>query len=241
MKMTMNTVTLIFLLAISLSSFAIETDDNIKPVYESLDNTILDEGKLIFKTRLFAMMLGKSQSGLPTATAADPKSIGDLLTAAFGLDASTTIYFNHHMAMELGVGVAVMGYKSATLSSISYNYGGTNVVGKNRYMYAIPATITAQYHVAPFGGLSPYLGAGYHGIYFIGTSKDFKIENCHGPVVQAGINFFAKDDTIINLDVRQYFVGTKVTYQPSLVGTTPVSSKLKLNPLVLSLGIGFKF
>lgn len=68
-----------------------------------------------------------------------------------------------------------------------------------------------------------------------------KIRNGHGLVGQIGVDFYAKDDTLINIDVRQFFLNPKLEYKPNLVGTKTVTSKVKLNPLIVSIGIGFTF
>lgn len=79
-------------------------------------------------------------------------------------------------------------------------------------------------------------------IWSITRSKSFRIiKNGFGPVLQAGVDLYAKDDTLINLDVRQYFLTSKVHYKKSLVNSDAISSRIKMNPLLISIGIGFKF
>lgn len=124
---------------------------------------------------------------------------------------------------------------------MAHNYGGNpKDVGKRKSLYMIPLTVTGQYHIAPFGAIRPYIGVGYHGAYFINKSKGCTVKNGHGAVLQLGVDLYAKDDTLINLDIKQYFLNTEVNYKSPLVKKS-VSSKVKFNPLMIAIGVGFRF
>jgi outer membrane protein len=116
-------------------------------------------------------------------------------------------------------------------------------VQKNLNIYSVPGTFTFQYHVAPFGGFSPYLGAGYSLAYFYTNNKNIRVNKFTGaPVVQAGVDFIAQDNTLITLDVKKYFLTKDVYYKSSFSGRpSDLKSKLKLDPLVISAGVGFQF
>jgi outer membrane protein W len=73
-------------------------------------------------------------------------------------------------------------------------------------------------------------------------AKQFKIRNGYGAVLQAGVDFIGKDDTVINFDVRQFFLKSRINYKSNFLNTrSDVSSKIKLNPVLISVGVGFKF
>ncbi|WP_341793346.1 MULTISPECIES: OmpW family outer membrane protein [unclassified Rickettsia] len=232
----------VFVACISINSFAKSTS------YDDVDSTsnydtdyYENEGSLTFKVRLAGIQSSASQKNLPPPTSSTPVSVGKFVENGYGGDASTTIFFNSYLAAELSLGVNVLRTKYSSLGNIANNYGVNSDLGKRKDLYMIPATVTGQYHIAPYGGVRPYVGVGYHGSYLLTQSKVFKIKNGHGAVAQIGIDFYAKDDTLINLDVRQFFLSPKVTYKSNLVGTNNVTSKVKLNPLVISAGIGFNF
>ena len=200
-----------------------------------------NEGSLVFKVRARGISTDGKQSKLPPSTAKNPAKIGHLVENGFGLDASTSVFFNSYIALELSVGVDLLRVKNSNISNISNNYGGNSAnIGKRKDLYMVPLTATGQYHIAPFGAIRPYIGGGYHGAYMM-TSAKFKAKNACGPVIQAGIDFYAKDDTLITLDVKQYFLTNKVTYSTDIVNGQSVSSDARINPLVVSIGIGFKF
>ncbi len=230
----------IFLLlsCISINSFAVEDTDinsNEGDYYEK-------EGNLVFKLRASGIKTNGKQKEASSSTVPSPVDVGSFAEVGYGLDASTSIFFSPNIALELSLGVNVLRTKGAHLSKVASNNGGNvDAVGKKKEIYTIPVTLLGQYHIAPFGAIRPYVGAGYHGAYTLTRSKAFDIKSGFGPVLQVGIDFYAKDDTLINLDVRQYFLNTKIDYKKALVNNLPVSSTIKFNPLLISIGVGFKF
>jgi outer membrane protein len=240
MRVAKNFGILLFISFISINSFGSDDDDLVKNDYDA--NYYEDEGHMVFKVRANGIKTEAKQKGLPSPTAANPVSIGGFVQNGYGVDAATSIFFSSNIAAEVSVGFDVLRTKNTNLANIANNYGGNpSNVGKRRDLYMIPLTVTGQYHIAPFGALRPYVGAGYAGAYFFSKNKGFKVKNTHGAVLQAGIDFYAKDDTLINLDIRQYFFRNNVTYKSRLVNNQSVSSKVKLNPLMVSVGVGFKF
>ncbi|XVN40525.1 MAG: OmpW family outer membrane protein [Rickettsia endosymbiont of Argas persicus] len=233
---------ILFVSCVSMNSFAktMYDDINAGPDYDSTPY-YENEGSLVFKMRLGGVFSDGKQKGLPTPTVPNPTPVGEIVKNGYGGDASTTIFFNNYVATELSLGFNVLRTKNTYLANISNNYGVNAKIGKNKPIYMIPATVTGQFHPFPFGGVRPYIGVGYHGSYMLTKASGLKIRNGHGAVGQVGIDFYAKDDTLINIDVRQFFLNPKLEYKPYLVGNKTVTSKVKLNPLVVSVGIGFTF
>lgn len=192
--------------------------------------------------RLGGIFSSAKQKGLPPPTSPQPVSVGEVVKNGYSGDASTTIFFNNYLATELSLGFNVLRTKYTSLANVAHNYGVDAKLGKNKPIYMIPATITGQFHIAPYGGIRPYIGLGYHGSYMLTQATTGpKIRNGHGAVGQIGVDFYAQDDTLINLDVKQFFLNPKLEYKPNLVGNKTVTSKVKLNPLIVSIGIGFTF
>ena len=201
-----------------------------------------DEGALIFKIRGFYLHTNAKLTKLPAAHANTTKPTS-LVANGYGFDTSTTYFFTDNFATELSLGFGILKVKRSTLSAASTAFGDRNgVIGKNNNIYYIPATATIQYHIAPFGALRPYVGAGYGGIFLHTRSKAIKVTNSHGAVLQVGIDFVSKDDTIFTLDVKQYFSKSKVTFKKDFLNNASgVDSTAVWNPLVISAGVGFKF
>jgi len=203
-----------------------------------------DEGQLLFKVRGFYSHLSTSIKDLPESKkdSEPPKS---LVKSGYGLDTASTIFFTDNIATELSLGVNLLNIKDSELQKFTTAFGnGKGVVGKKNEIFMIPLTATLQYHIAPFGGIRPYVGGGYHASYMYTRSKSMNPLHGHGPVAQVGVDFVAKDDTLITFDVRQYFLPSKVIFKKELLSptaTSGISGKVKWNPLIVSLGFGFKF
>ncbi len=153
---------------------------------------------------------------------------------------------------------ASTGSTDSTESTDSTTQNKTNVLNNNvqlidsnsvpptlssdTYLYSIPLHATLQFHVAPFGGIRPYIGGGYHVNYVYSPLKEIDIDFMHGPIIQAGIDFVGKDNTIYNIDIKKYFVtSTKINYSKDYFGSSAFSTKTNFSPIIISLGIGMKF
>ncbi len=204
-----------------------------------------DEGDLLFKVRGFYLSTSSKPKGFPASVSSKEKP-GSLVQHGYGVDTATTYFFTDNIAAELSLGIGMMKVKGSALSKAAALGDGTGVGGKNNQIIIVPAAGTIQYHVAPFGAIRPYVGGGIHGTYMHTRSKAIKVSTGYGPVVQLGIDFISKDDTLFTFDVRQYFLKSNVTFRKSLLGPnnpaiTDIRSKVDWNPLVISAGFGFKF
>ena len=201
-----------------------------------------DEGELLFKIRGFYLNTNAKLTKLPSSVANRPKP-KSFAQNGYGIDTATTYFFTDNIAAELSLGFGIIKVKSAALAGASsaYGNGGGNAGTKNE-IYYIPATATAQYHIAPFGALRPYIGGGINGTFMHTRSKAIKTANGFGPVIQVGIDFMSKDDTIFTFDVRQYFLKSKVTFKKGFLNSdSNIGSTVVWNPIVISAGFGFKF
>ncbi|RYE06187.1 MAG: OmpW family protein [Rickettsiaceae bacterium] len=234
---TYRAVTFLCLAVFSLDTIAFkqENDRNTEINYYE------DESQILFRLKAYGIKVSSKQTSLPTPSGKNPVQIGKLLEYGFGAEGSASVFFTDNIATEFSLGLNVMRVKSSIISDIANNYNGNvnGVYRKKRNLYMLPATLIAQYYVAPFGAIRPYLGVGYHGVYNFTRLKEFKISNGHGAVFQLGTDFIANDDTAISLEVKQFLLTNKITYQSSVIGNKNVSSKIKINPLLISLGIGF--
>lgn len=205
---------------------------------------LMDEGRLLFKVRGYYMAVNGKQSGFPAPTIVNPQPVPNLTKLGFGIDTASTIFFSDHIGVEASLGLQMYKIRTQSINTVAQNYGGSGGA-KGRHLYSIPFSASLQYHIAPFGGIRPYVGAGYHFAFNLDhkVKSRFKVNNGHGPLLQAGVDFVAKDDTLFTFDVRQYIQKTKITYRDGFVGNVPggVKPKVKFNPLLISVGIGFKF
>lgn len=231
-----------FIKNILISSVLLAATTSLASDYDA--NYYEDEGALLFKIR---GAYTDSSAKIKKATLNNAENPGNFIENGYGLDVATTYFFSDNIATELSLGVSLLRVKNSAIKKASLAFGnGAGNVGKNNDIFFLPLAATIQYHVAPFGAIRPYVGGGYHGAYLYTRSKAIKIDPGHGGVLQAGVDFIAKDDTLFTLDVRQYFLKSKLTLRkeflfPGGLAASNVSSKTTMNPLVVSLGFGFKF
>lgn len=222
-------------LLFSVNSFASAKNDYNSGAYK-------DEGAIVVKFRGFFVQTKGKQKGLPTPTVASPVAQKHLLENGFGLENANTVFFTDHLAAELAIGAGVYNVSRTALENVAANYGtNDSTVGKKQLLWGIPLTFTMQFHVAPFGAIRPYVGGGYNGTYFASRAKEYKVGIGHGAVFQIGADIVMTDDSLINIDIKKYSLSPKITYKSSFIGgTQTVSSKLKIDPWVIALGLGFK-
>lgn len=101
----------------------------------------------------------------------------------------------------------------------------------------LPPTLTLQYHFTPDSRISPYVGAG---VNYTQISKvrlnGLKMENdSFGLALQAGVDFKIDKNWSINLDVKKVQIRSDV----SLAGTK--LTEVKVDPLLIGIGIGYRF
>jgi outer membrane protein len=102
----------------------------------------------------------------------------------------------------------------------------------------LPPTLTAQYHW-PLAGWRPYVGAGVNytrisSVHLANGAADLS-KNSWGLAVQAGADVLLGGGWVLNLDVKKVQIATTV----SLNGVD--QGKLKVDPLLVGIGIGKRF
>lgn len=112
----------------------------------------------------------------------------------------------------------------------------------------IPATVTAKLHM-DLGGVKPYVGAGP--TYFIWINEKpgaasrglgatrLKMSDELGLALQAGVDVPLNGGMALSLDAKKYFVDT--TAQWFAGNTLALETEHRINPWVLSAGLGWRF
>jgi len=112
----------------------------------------------------------------------------------------------------------------------------------------IPATFTLKYHLNA-GGISPYVGAGPTYFLWINDAPGAQtvplgvtrqsLSNELGLAVQAGVDVPAGENLLVTLDAKRYFISTTARW---FAGNTQViQTRHRIDPWVLSAGVGFRF
>jgi len=160
-----------------------------------------------------------------------------------------TYFFTKNIAAELILGTTKHKVNT-TNSDISAVGGPTDANVDLGSVWLLPPTLTAQYHFYPSKDeiVKPYIGAGVNYTIFYneksGIAKDIKYDNKFGFAIQAGSDFNITDNFFLNIDAKFIFLKTDVTVDASnLAGgaTLDIPAKVKINPLLLGFGVGYRF
>jgi outer membrane protein len=110
--------------------------------------------------------------------------------------------------------------------------GGVNV---------LPPTLLLQYHFNHQGKIRPYVGAGLNYTYFYndglkaGGQSIAVGRSSFGPALQAGVDVQITKTLFVNADIKKIWMRTDATLGGAPIGT------LRIDPLVVGLGVGMKF
>lgn len=102
----------------------------------------------------------------------------------------------------------------------------------------LPVTVTVQYRPKLGGGIQPYAGAGAN--LTVAWEKSGVLDSLDvgahlGPALQAGVDFGLGGAALLNFDLRWNTLTTDITD-----GDTPYA-KVKIDPITLGIGVGFRF
>lgn len=137
-------------------------------------------------------------------------------------------FFNKNVAAELILTVP----QSQTV------YAGSTSLGTFKHL---PPTLTLQYHFTDLGAYKPYVGAGIN--YTKISSVDVKYNggalqldnHSYGAALQAGVDIPLDKKWSLNFDVKKVYIKTDVYSAGTSLGT------LKLDPLLVGVGVGYRF
>ncbi|MBK6781794.1 MAG: OmpW family protein [Gemmatimonadetes bacterium] len=148
-----------------------------------------------------------------------------------GLDVNT------NATMEVDIGRMLTPHLSIELilatSGHEVKAGNTSLGSAN----VLPPTLLLQFRPLA-SGASPYIGAGVNMTYFYGQSgglQDLDLTTSIGYAGQAGIDIPLGGRGSFNLDAKYVYIKTDVKS-----GSTKVY-ELKINPLVIGAGFGYRF
>ncbi len=159
---------------------------------------------------------------IPDASSAPVSGVD--ANSSFSPEVDLTYFFTKNIAVEA--------IAATTRHSISLNGGNLGKVS------VLPPTVTLQYHFNPEGSVRPYVGAGinYTRFYNVKLSAPLDVErNSWGGALQIGVDFAVGKNSYINLDVKKIFLETDVKSSGTYLTT------LKLDPVVVGIGYGFRF
>ncbi len=155
-------------------------------------------------------------------------------TAQAAPELDLSYFFTDNIAVEL---IAATTRHSLTATGTAL---GNVDVGTT---WVLPPTLTVQYHFMPHEKFSPYLGVGLNASFFYSSHassplSNLSLSNSWGPAIQAGVDYNFAGHWFANFDVKQIFLNTSARVS---AGAVNIKAKDSLNPLVVGMGIGYRF
>lgn len=158
-------------------------------------------------------------------------------TATVGVDGNSQVFANLSYMIKENVALELLA--ATPFSHDIVGTGALSGLGKVGETKQLPPTFSIQYHFKPKASVRPYVGAGINYTIFFSekatnTITSLKLDNSLGLAFQAGVDIDITKNWFFNADIRYINIETTATTD---LGTAEV----KINPTVISLGIGTRF
>ena len=106
-----------------------------------------------------------------------------------------------------------------------------------------PPTVMLQYHFTNFGAFKPYLGVGVNWTHFFnndakGLFNSLKIDDSFGVAAQIGFEYMINRNWGVNFDVKRIYMRPDATVR---LGAVPVTAKVRIDPWIVGVGVGYRF
>jgi outer membrane protein len=145
-------------------------------------------------------------------------------------EVDVSYFFNKNVAAELIL----------TLPQNQGVYSNGASIGNFKHL---PPTLTLQYHFTDLNGFKPYVGAGVNYTKITGTSLSTNSaldpvtldSHSYGAALQVGVDVPLTKQVSLNFDVKKVYIQTDVYANGVNKGT------LKLDPVLVGVGVGYRF
>ena len=160
-------------------------------------------------------------------------SIGGHVTAddAFTPEVDLSYFFTDHVAAEL------------IAATSKHDMGAANTALGNLDLgdvWALPPTLTVQYHFNPYGTVRPYAGAGLGYIVWYnedsGQVNAIDYDNGIAYAAQAGVDIALNEHWALNADVKKLWHNVDAS-----INGGAVTADVDLDPWVLGVGVAYRF
>ncbi|WP_370336599.1 OmpW family protein [Parvularcula marina] len=127
--------------------------------------------------------------------------------------------------------------------------GDLEGLGKIGDVWALPPTLTLQYHFQPEAKVRPYVGVGFNYTIFYNEDATSSLNNAIGDTsisldesfgiaVQAGVDVDVSENWFVNADIKWIQIDTTATLN---TGGSINKVDVELDPIVAGIGLGRRF
>ncbi|MFG1307019.1 OmpW family outer membrane protein [Xanthobacter autotrophicus] len=105
-----------------------------------------------------------------------------------------------------------------------------------------PLTVSGEYHFLGLGAFKPYVGIGVTYAIFLNVDdaalQNVNVDNAFGPAFKIGVDYDISEKWTVHSYVQQILLTTDVS---AMVSSIPASARVKINPTIVGVGIGYRF
>lgn len=190
--------------------------------------------------------------------AVTPDESGDLSTSGTALpgdveiknqyvpELDITYFFNDNIAAELILGVTPHDVKATGVTVPGALTDATIDLGD---VWLLPPTLTLQYHFQNGSAFKPYVGAGVNATFFFNedegpVANSIDYDPSFGLAAQVGFDYDldgVPGGWALNADVKKIWINSDVTVDfTDALGAT-VDADVDIDPLVVGIGLAYKY
>lgn len=157
-----------------------------------------------------------------------------------------TYFFTDNIAAEL-----ILAVTPHDVSAVNVTVPGavTNATVDLGDVWLLPPTLTLQYHFRNAGKFKPYVGAGLNATFFFNEDEGpvadgMDYDPSFGPALQAGFDYDLdgkEGGFALNVDVKKIWINTDVTVDFTTALGATVNADVDINPLVVGVGLAYKY
>ena len=199
-----------------------------------------EEGFFTPKSDGHWLVRGRAIAVIPNDSATLSAAGGDVsISTSVVPELDISYFFTPNIAAELILGVT------------PHDVSGAGALAGNDLgsVWLLPPTLTLQYHVTQLGEwtgseaagrFKPYVGAGVNYTAFFdadaGQFNSIDYEDGFGFALQAGVDIEIAEGFFFNIDAKYIFLDTDVS-----VNRGAVTGDVDINPLIVGVGLGYRF
>ncbi len=202
-----------------------------------------EDNPWMIRGRVIAVLPDES-ADLSVAGAALPGSVD--ISDQYVPELDITYFFNENIAAELILAVTPHDVEAINVTVPGALDNATVDLGD---VWLLPPTLTLQYHFRPNDQFKPYIGAGVNATFFFNEDEGSVADGIDydpsvGFALQAGIDYDldgVPGGWALNADVKKIWINPDVTVDFSTALGATVDAEVDINPLVVGLGLAYKY
>lgn len=195
------------------------------------------QGDLIMRGRGIMLAPTSDSNGI------SPDLLGGGLEAK--ISATPELDFTYMITDNIGVEL-ILATSKHSIDAIR----GISGVGRAAEAWLLPPTLLAQYHFDTGTKFKPYIGAGINYTIVYGTKADANLntalggktsiiaDSSIGPAAQIGFDYMINDKWMINVDAKYARISSDLKIK---TGAVVRRTSLDINPIVVGIGVGYRF